>query len=67
MLGRLRGLRTKDGIASSSSSSSSVILTSRRRFGAWLVSAGNASVADGSMAIGLFSATLSSVVGAGRF
>jgi len=38
--GRLRGLRTSDGTASSSSSSS-VIRTSRRRFGAWLLSAGS--------------------------
>jgi len=65
-LGRLCGLRTKYGAASSSSSSSSAILTSRRRFGAWLVSAGIASMGDGSIAIGLFPATLSSVVGAGR-
>ena len=64
--GRLRGLRTKEGVASSSSTSSSVILTSRRRFGAWLVSAGSAPVGDGSTAIGLFPVTLSSVVGAGR-
>ena len=63
--GRLRGLRTKDGAALSSSSSSSSILTSQRRFGAWLVSASNASMGDGPMAIGLFPATLSSVVGAG--
>ena len=40
--GRLRGLRTKEG-AASFSSSSSAILTSRRRFGAWLLSAGSAS------------------------
>ena len=66
-LGRLRSLRTKDGAASPSSSSSSAILTSRRRFGAWLVSAGNASIRDGSTAIGLFPATLASVVGAGQF
>ena len=65
--GRLHGLRTKDGAASSSSSSSSAILTSRRHFEAWLVSAGIASMGDGSTAIGLFPATLSSVVGAGRF
>ena len=65
--GRLRGLRTKDGAASSSSSSSSVILTSRRHFGASLVSADNASFRDGSTAIGLFPATLSSVVGTGPF
>ena len=65
--GRLSGLRTKDGVASSSLSSSSAILTSRRRFGAWLVSAGIASVGDGSTAIGLFPTTLSSVVGASRF
>ena len=66
-LGRLRSLRTKDGAASPSSSSSSAILTSRRRFGAWLVSVGNTSIRDGSTAIGLFPATLSLVVGAGRF
>ena len=64
--GRLRGRRTKDGAPSSSSSSLSVILTSRRRFEAWLVSAGNAFIGDGSAVIGLFPATLSSVVDAGR-
>ena len=62
-LGRLRGLRTKDGAASSSSSSLSAILTCRQRFGAWLVSTGIASVGEGSTAIGLFLATLCSVVG----
>jgi len=41
-----------------------MILTSRRRFGAWLVSAGIASVGDGSTAIGLFPDTMSSAVGA---
>ena len=65
--GRLRGLRTKEGAATSSSLSSSVILMSRRRFEAWLVSAGSASAGDGSTTSGLFLATLSSVVGAGRF
>ena len=64
--GWMRGLRTKDGAANSSSSSSSAILMSRRRFGAWLVSAGIASVGDGSTGSGLFPATLSSMVGAGR-
>ena len=75
--GWLRGLRTKDGAVSSSSLSSSTILTSRRCLGAWLVEpwpikgsaavhAGIASVGDGSTAIGLFPATLSSVVGVGR-
>jgi hypothetical protein len=74
--GRLRGLQ-KDVAISSSSLSSSTILTSRRRLGAWLVEpwpikgsaavpAGIASVEDGSTAIGLFPATLSSVVDAGR-
>ena len=61
---RLRSLRTKEGTASSSSSSS-MILTSRRRFGAWLVSAGSTSAGDGSTASDLFLATLSSVVGQG--
>ena len=51
--GWLRGLRTKEG-AASSSSSSSAIRTSRRRFGAWLLSAGSASAGDGSIANGLF-------------
>ena len=60
-------LRTKEGVISSSSSSSSVILTSRRRFGAWLLFAGSASAGDGSATSGLFPATLSSVVEAGRF
>ena len=64
--GRLRGLRTKEG-AASSSLSSSAILTSRQRFGAWLLSTGSASAGHGSTASGLFPATLSSVVGAGRF
>ena len=63
---RLRGLRTKEGAASSSSSSSSVIRTRRQRFGAWLLSAYSVSVGDGSTTSGLFPATLSSVVGAGR-
>jgi hypothetical protein len=76
-LGRLRGLRTKDGVVSSSLLSSSTILTSQRRLGEWLVEpwpiegsaavpAGIASVEDGSTAIGLFPATLSSVVDAGQ-
>ena len=64
--GRLRGRRTSDGAASSSSSSSSVIRTSRRCFGAWLLSAGSVATGEGSAAIGLFPATLSSVVGMGR-
>ena len=75
--GWLRGIWTKDGAVSSSSLSSSTILTSRRRLGAWLVEpwpfegsaavpARIASVEDGSTVIGLFPATLSSVVGAGR-
>ena len=65
--GRLRGLRTREGTASSSSSSSSsVIRTSRRCFGALLLSAGSVSAGDGSATSGLFPATLSSVVGAGR-
>ena len=64
--GRLRGLRTKEGGVSSSSSPSSAILTSRRHFGAWLVSAGIASVGDGSTTVGLFPAALSSMVGTGR-
>ena len=63
--GRLRGRRTSDG-AASSSSSSSTIRTSRRRFGAWLLSAGNVGTGKGSAASGLFPATLSSVVGTGR-
>ena len=63
--GRLRGIRTNVGAASSSSSSSAVIRTSRRRFGAWLLSAGSVGAGEGSAANGLFPATLSSVVGAG--
>ena len=62
--GRLGGLRTNDGTASSSSSSS--IRTNRRRFGARLLSAGSIGAGDGSAGIGLFPATLSSVVGTGR-
>ena len=65
--GRLQGRRTSDAAASSSSlSSSSTICTSRRRFGAWLLSAGNVGTGKGSAASGLFPATLSSVVGTGR-
>ena len=63
--GRLGGLRTNDGTASSSSSSSS-IQTNRRRFGARLLSAGSVGIGDGSTGIGLFPDTLSSVVGTGR-
>ena len=75
--GRLCGLWTKDGAISSASLSSLTILTSRQRLEAWLVEpwpiescaaipAGIASVEDGSIVIGLFLATLSSMVGAGR-
>ena len=77
---RLRGLRTKVGAASSSSSSSLTILTSQWRLGArlsevdlWPITGpaaaplGAALAGDGCTAIGLLPATLSSVVGAGRF
>ena len=68
--GRFRGRRTNEGAASSSSSSSSTIRTSRRRFGAWLLSAGRSAgssgVGKGSAGNGLFPATLSSEVGTGR-
>ena len=74
-VGAARGLRTKVGAASSSTSSSSTILTSRRRLGArlskvdlWpIIGPAAAPVGDGSIAIGLLPATLSSVVGADRF
>jgi hypothetical protein len=64
--GRLRSLWTKEGVASSTSLSS-VIRTSRRRFVALLLSTGRVSAGDEFAASGLFPATLSSVVGAGRF
>ena len=76
--GWLWGLRTKVGAASSDSSSSSTIRISQRHLGArvsdvdpWPIMgpapAGTASTADGSAAIGLLPATLSSVVGARQF